>query len=270
MKIQRLLIAGAIFLLAPMLARADDDPLYRGHTIVNKYDAAIAGGYADTLQEVLIKVSGDPRLADDARLKGPKDEANTYSTGVRYHDLWESIPIHDEQGTRDRPYDMWVTFDKAKIDALLKTLGRTPWSGTRPHVVAFIGLKDMLNRSFVLATDGPRGIDQRDALASAATTAGLTYSLPSTAILTGEKITYPRLAKGDLMPRVDTDAGNVALVGVLSASTNPPGWAVEWRLNWQGKTTIWKTHLPSFDAAFRNGLIGADQVFSGNGTPASE
>jgi len=256
--------------VASNAARAvDDDALYRGHALVNKYDEALARGYGENLAEVLVKVSGDPRLLADPRLDALKADAKAVSTGVRFHDLWESIPIHDEQGTRDRPYDMWVSFNKGRIAEILKTLGRTVWTGPRPTVVPFIGLKDLRGRTFVLASDGVRGIDQREALAVAATAYGLDYHLPTTAILTGEALTYPRLASEHVTPSVDGEAGNVALMGVLQASENPPGWRVSWRLVWQGATIRWSLVTPSFDAAFRAGFAGAEQVFAGNGIPAS-
>ena len=45
------------------------------------------------------------------------------------------IPLHDEQGTYDRPHKLTVTFDPLKIDALLAEFGDKPWRGERPVVV---------------------------------------------------------------------------------------------------------------------------------------
>ena len=250
-------------------ASDDDDALYTGHAHVNKYDAAIARGYGENLAEVLVKVSGDPRLLTDSRLDALKADAKSFSIGVKFHDLYGG-PIHDEQGTRDRPYDMMVTFDKTKIADFLRTLGRTLWTGPRPTVIPVIALKDLRGRSFILATDSVRGIDQREALVPVARTYALGYRLPDMALLTKENLTYARLSQATITPQLDRTTGEAVLVGVLNASENPPGWKVKWRLTWQGMVIRWAATTPSFDAAFKVGFAGAEQVFAGNGLPASD
>jgi hypothetical protein len=49
--------------------------------------------------------------------------------------MMAAAPLHDDQGTSDRPRKLTVYFIPAKIDALLAQLGDKPWRGERPIVV---------------------------------------------------------------------------------------------------------------------------------------
>ncbi len=85
-----------------------------------------APALARALAAVLVKVSGDPRLADDPGVAALAARAPDLVTGYGYRDRMEGIPVHDEQGSRDRPYDLTVAFDAAGVDAALAGLGRAP------------------------------------------------------------------------------------------------------------------------------------------------
>src|SRR5829696_1655267 len=109
-------------------------------------------------------------------------QASSFVEAFRYRDRMEGIPIHDEQGTRDRPYDLIVSFRPEKIDAILRSLGRKKWPAPRPRVVVFLAIANGTTR-YILASDGDRGRDQRDALAAAAERLGMPLTVPSKATL---------------------------------------------------------------------------------------
>src|SRR3974390_2117349 len=89
-------------------ARADDE-LYRAQAVVTGTgEANRIEALGPCLEDVLIKVSGVQRLAGDRRLAPYKAKAKDYLASYSYHDQMSGIPIHDEQGTRDRPYDLTV------------------------------------------------------------------------------------------------------------------------------------------------------------------
>jgi hypothetical protein len=155
-------------LYSGMAAAAGPDELYVGRAIVTGKDEGDRGrGFAESLKDVLVKVSGDRRLADERQVIVMAQGASAFVADFHYRDRLEGIPIHDEQGSRDRPYDLTVRFEPARIDAALRSLGREPWTAPRPRLVAFIGVV-YETTAFVLASDGERGIDQREALAAVA------------------------------------------------------------------------------------------------------
>jgi hypothetical protein len=97
------------------------DDLYRAQTIVTGQGGQDRPrGFAECLEQVLVKVSGDPRLIGDPRVVAMAKQAGTFVADFGYRDRMAGIPIHDEQGSRDRPYDLTVSFDPAKIDAALR------------------------------------------------------------------------------------------------------------------------------------------------------
>src|SRR5258707_10263344 len=93
------------------MASAADD-LYRAQAIVTgQGEANRIIGFASCLEDVLIKVSGAQQLAGDRRLAAYKSNAKGFVRAFSYHDQMSGTPTRDEQGTRDRPYDLIVDFD---------------------------------------------------------------------------------------------------------------------------------------------------------------
>lgn len=251
-------------------AAASLDELYVGRAIVTGIDERDRGrGFAESLKDVLVKVSGDPRVAGEPQAVAMVANAPTFVADFDYRDRLEGIPFHDEQGSRDRPYDLTVRFEPAKIDAALRSLGREPWTAPRPRLVAFIGVIYETS-TYVLASDGARGVDQREALAAAAWELGMPVALPDKATLTEAQLTVEELPAADLASldaKAKETGGDLALVGSIVWSKAALGWVAEWRLTANGKTYDWGISSVSFDDAFRNAVGGAAQILSGHGQP---
>jgi hypothetical protein len=249
------------------------DDLYQAQIIVTGQGVENRRlGFAESLERVLVKVSGDPRLIGDPGVAELAGQAGAFVAGFHYHDRMSGIPVHDEQGSRDRPYDLTVSFHPAKIDAALQLLGREPWSASsRPRLVMFLGVRIGTTR-YVLASDGDHGRDQRDALAAAAGRFGMPTGLPDQATLAEASLSYQRLPAIDL-PSLNATAkmigGDLALVGSLLWSEEALGWVADWRVGTQGKGYQWQIRGVSFDEAFRNAMSGAAQILSGHGQPRS-
>jgi hypothetical protein len=250
-------------------ARAASD-LYQAAAIVTgEAETERARGFARCLEDVLVKVSGDPRLPGDARVTTLAARAADFVTEFRYQDRMRTVPQTHEQGTRDRPFDLFVTFDEARIDAALLSVGSAPWKSPRPRLAVLLGIEDATTR-YVLAVDGERGEGQRQSLAAAAAKRGLPVVLPPARMLAADGITYDALMKGERAP-IDSAAkdagGEVALVGTLVWTEAMPGWTADWHLSEQGKDVRWRASDTSFDDSFRHAIEGAEQILSNNGTP---
>lgn len=252
---------------APALAAGD---LYRAKTIVTgQREETRLPGFSKCLMDVLVKVSGDPRLLYDPPAASIAARAAEFVSGYRYRDRLEGLPIHDEQGSRDRPYDLTVDFDPGKVDAALRKLGREPWSAPRPAIVLFLSVRND-NRTYVLASDSRLGIDQRESLAAAAWQMGMPLVLPSDAALKEAGLmfeTLPQANIGDLETLARKSGGDLPLTGHLVWNKGTLGWVAEWRLAWNGRTYHWTIRNVNFDDAFRNAMRGAAQILSENGRP---
>jgi uncharacterized protein len=256
----------AVTAFGRVVAAAND--LYRAQAFVTgQGETERARGFALCFEAVLVKVSGDPRLAGNPAVAAMSTQAGSFVTGFDYHDRMSGIPVHDEQGTRDRPFDLTVAFDPQKIDGALRSLGRTTWPEPRPRLAVILGVRDA-TASYVLSEDGDRGLGQRQSLAAVAARRGLPLVLPRSARLDAEHITYDRvvaLSSPHLSVVAKASGGDAALVGTLVWTEAALGWTTYWRLSWKGREHRWHIGGVSFDDAFRNGIDGAVAILSGHG-----
>lgn len=249
---------------------ADAADLYRAQTVVSgQGEANRLAGFAACLEDVLIKVSGAQQLAGDRRLARYKSNATSLVREFSYHDQFSGKPHRDEQGTRDRPYDLTVDFEEKKIDDLLKTLGLRPWRSHRPRLAVFVEMKNG-PKNFMVTTDGMQSDLQRDALLAAAERRGMDIVLPSAAALAKSNLDGAELRvvpSSTLAWLTIEQGGDVALVGQLVWDDRQLGWATQWRIEWRGGRYDWQVRGGTFDEAFRRGIGGAAQILSGNGDP---
>jgi hypothetical protein len=265
-----LTLAAMIMLGCGHAAGAEVHDLYRCRTIVTgQGEESRRFGFPVCLEQVLVKVSGDPRLTGDPKVAALAGQVAGLVTDFAFRDLLAGIPVHDEQGTRERPYELTVRFDAAKIDAALRALGREPWAAPRPRLAVFVGVA-LGGTRYLLARDGARGRDQREALAAAAERFGLPIALPDQAALAQAGLSYEDLPAPDL-PRLAAVArtlgGDLALAGNLVWNEQALGWVADWRLGEGGKIYRWEIRGVGFDDAFRNAMAGAAQILSGQGQP---
>jgi uncharacterized protein len=240
------------------------DPVYQAYEIVTGTDMRQRPwGFAQTLREVLVKVSGDPRLRDDPRALAATDHAEQYVVCFAYVDLMAGTPIHDEQGTYDRPHKLTVTFDPAKIDALVISFGDKPWRGEHPVVVPVLLVHGRAPPPYVLSAENSEGVEQRGAFAGAASEFGLAVRFPSEAEL-GKWGTSVSHFPGDVD---DTRKREAVVTGTLDWNDSLPGWVGTWRMRWQGKDHRWGVSGVNYDAAFRDIARGVVLLASGNGSP---
>jgi hypothetical protein len=244
--------------------------LYQGRTLVTgRTVEGRAPAIVRCFTEVLVKVSGDARLLGDPRVGAVAGRAPALVRDFRYRDLMAGLPVNDEQGTRDRPYELTVNFDPAGVDAALHALGRKPWTAARPRLVVLLGVQQGA-LSYLLDSDGVRGAGMREALADAAERVGLPVLLPSQAVLAPYGLsaaTWPPPDRPLLEAAARAAGGGLALAGRLVWSEKALGWIADWQLAAQGKTHRWQVRGVSFDDAFRSATRGAAQILSGNGGP---
>jgi hypothetical protein len=244
--------------------------LYRAQTIVTgQGEANRIIGFAACLEDVLVKVSGALKLESDRRLDAYKSRAADFVSAYSYHDQMSGKPKHDEQGTRDRPYDLIVDFDDNKINDVLNSLGVRPWLSRRPTLGVFVEMEQG-SRQYIATSDARQSDLQRDSLLAAALKRGMTIVLPDVAALAKANINAAELlttASSTLASVAAERGGEVVLAGRLKWDESELGWATEWRMDWNGRTHRWQLRGVTFDEAFRRGIGGAAQILSGNGDP---
>jgi len=220
-------------------------------------------------EDVLVKVSGDASVLNDGRFETFATGAGQYVSTFSYRDRLEGKPVHDEQGTYDRPFFLTCHFDPQKIGSVLKALGRSPWLAHRPRLTAVVVVHGRTN-SGVLSSDGAFDADMREALANAARRYGLPVGLPSVTALQSNHISLepPAIVTNDRLLKVaQLSDGELPLVGDLQWSDAALGWVAAWSIEARARRYRWSTSGVNYDEAFRNAVRGAARVLSGSGEP---
>jgi hypothetical protein len=267
---------GLIFAMALLSSAApaqaeDFGRFYQADAIVTGTDMRQRPwGMAQCLREVLVKVSGDPRLKDDPRVAEIAAHADRFVASFDYLDMMAGMPKKDDQGSYDRPHRLTVRFDPAKIDGILAELGEMPWDAERPVVVPVLLVHGPKPPSYVLSAEIPAGEEQRGAFANAASEFGMKIRLPSEAELaawgvSAEHFPYPKSSPPEQKPR---EAPQEAIVvGTLDWNETLPGWIGSWRTRWRGADHAWSIEGVNYDAAFRDIVRGIVLLASGRGAP---
>ena len=246
----------------PAGADATSD-LYKTTVIVTGYDMrSRPSGFARALREVLVKLSGEPRLDLDPRVGELSIHADQLVVKFDYVDQMAGIKVHDDQGTYDRPYYLTVVFDPGKIDAALADLGEHPWLGGRPVIVPVLAV-ERVTKSYLLSAENPTGTDQAGSLATVAQDVAMTVRIPTEADLAGWGVTMSEFPS----PKVASTPDQAIVTGTLQFKEELPGWVGSWRLNWHGVDYAWSISGVNFDEAFRDLVQGVMRVASGHDGP---
>lgn len=229
------------------------DEIYTTQSVVTGFDERNRPlGFRLCFDDVLVKVSGDGTVIDDKRFAAFEAKAGDYIDLFSYRDKLFGKPIHDEQGSYDRPHFLTCRFNPQKIDTILTSMGRKPWPAPRPALAMRLTVQGR-KQSGVLSSDGAFDPDMRELLATAARRYGVVVNLPSAAALNGNRIA----ASDDSLP----------LVGHLQWSDAALGWIATWMLDANGRHFKWKVSGVNYDEAFRVAVRGAGRALSGNGEP---
>lgn len=263
-------VVGLIAVNTPPVSAETVDSLYQSQTIVTgQGEVNRQIGFKTCLDGVLVRVSGDQRLAKKPEMAALRDKAGSFVAEFRYHDRLEGIPVHDEQGTHDRPHDLTCLYKPDVIDPVLAALGSKPWLAERPRLAIFL-TAEQGTRHFALTADDQRGAAMRESFVNATGPLVMRIVFPEASLLSASKLDDQAVRHADMatLDQLARKAGaDQALAGSLIWSDKELGWIADWRLAMNGKAYKWQVRGVSFDEAFRVAMRGAAQILSGNGQP---
>jgi hypothetical protein len=256
------LLAGVILFAAT--ARAQDNPaLYQATAVVTGTDMRQRPlGFAECLTEVLVKVSGVPRLRDDKAVAELASHADTFVDTFGYVDPRAWFLHHDDQGTYDRSYELTVHFNPTKIDAALSQLGVAPWRGPRPLLVPVIIVRRDWS-PFLLSAETPRGVEMRQTIVRVAAEYGMGVHFPTDDDLDAWGVGLI----GTPAPLGTPDPAALRITGSLSMDIRAMGWVGVWQVRQDGVEHTWQISGVDFDKAFADMVRGAVMLAHGTGTP---
>lgn len=264
MRVQQLLAAAAAALI-PHLAAAQSPPaapdeLYKAETIVTGTgESERMRGFRIGVGDVLVKLTGDVGIQGTDAASKVADHAADLVADFTYEDRMKGIPVHDEQGTRDRPHFLRIRFDPAKFDAALAQAGLKKWTGERPTLAVWVGISEPRS-NYVLGGEG-NGYGQREVLKEASKKRGIPILLPAE---NQSAVTYDTIAKGDLPALRQASkelGGNAILYGRLDFDGDVH-WNTSWTVAGDGVNAEWTMKGVTFDAALKGAIDQVAAAFS--------
>jgi hypothetical protein len=257
-----LIAAGA---LVPHIAGAQTPPpgpddLYKAETIVTGTGPSERmRGFRIGVEDVLVKLTGDASLVDSAEAGNVAVKAADLIADFTYEDRMKNLPIHDEQGTRDRPHYLRMRFDPEKFDAALAQAGLRKWTGERPTLAVWLGISEPRG-NYVLAREG-EGYGQREVLKDASKKRGIPILLPAE---NQSAVTYETIAKPDidtLRQASKALGGNGILYGRLDFD-GEAHWNTSWTVAGDGVEASWTANGVTFDVALKGAIDQAAGAYS--------
>lgn len=233
-------------LLLTQGATAEQVDLYSATVIVTGRDnlAERARGIREALPLVLTKLTVDREIAARAVADGLADKAETSVESLAYLDRKEGIQISDEQGTRERSFELTVRFDPAKVNGIVESLGSAVWTGDRPKIMVALLIDDGASTYLVTSTS-ERGWGQRLALEDEAKALALPIALPG-AVPAAESLDSAIAKAGE---------GAAARLEGRMTMTKSGYWNTGWRFAANGIDERFATDGVTFDAAIAGALL---------------
>jgi hypothetical protein len=222
-------------------------------------------GFGLGLADVIVKLTGDARLTGSEKIAPLLVRAGAFVERFAYEDRKKGIPIHDEQGTRERAHILRIWFKEADVRQALEALGLQTWGRDRALVAVFLTIQDA-RRTFILASSGDAGSLQREVLQDAGRRRAVPIALPPVHHIIDQGLAAARVATGDmqsLRPEAERLGAGAVLAGRLSIT--PSGhWSITWSLDAGGQVRRWSFDHVTFDVALKSGVETAARVLSGN------
>lgn len=241
------------------------EALYKAETIVTgKELPERLRGFAIGAEDVLIKLTGRARLAKTTQGKAVIAKAPELIAGYTYEDRLKDIPIHDEQGTRDRPHFLRMTFDPDKFDKALEEARLRKWTGKRPTVAVWLAISEPRGK-YILSRDGDDGYTQRLVLEQASNKRAIPIVLPPAA---QKDVKIENIVKRNWSALLSASQG-LGASAVLYGTMDFDGvayWNCQWVVAGDSAYAKWKMRGVSFDKALKEAI---DRVAAAHARGAS-
>ncbi|WP_370677064.1 DUF2066 domain-containing protein [Pleomorphomonas sp. PLEO] len=251
--------------VASPAAAFEPSDIYTSQVVVSgQGDANRLTGFGICLERVLTRVTGDVELAGKPDAKAAMARAADYVAAYSYRDRLEGRPVHDEQGTYDRPHNLTCRFKTAPLDKLIGDLGGHPWLMRRPVIAVFLDVEKPAAR-YTVAANNQRDLAMRQSFGNASNLIALDAVFPPETAALNLGATDLDPASPELKVAAEAAGGDLPLVGRLIWSDADHGWIANWALEQGGAVHRWSVRGVSFDDAFRTALWGAARLLSESG-----
>ena len=215
-----------------------------------------AGAFRRALRQVLVKVTGRRRLADAAQLESLVENAQGLVQRYQLHTVAVELGETSVQAPR-----LWVRFDEAAVDRLVREAGLPLWSGARPPVLAWVAAGND-GASLMAGSEG--GEEVAEILRRGAASRGVPLDLPlldlEDQVLAGPPELWVEAEDRIRVASERYQPGGV-LIGWIDRGVL---WEARWSLLLPGAAQRWRTEGAVLDLVVDEGVQEAIDVLAGH------
>lgn len=232
-------------------------------SVPDQGSAARAVGMAEAMAAVLLKVSGSSAVLGAEVIQGAMANAARYVQQYRYRS--EEIPSAERKAAdgavapQGRLW-LWVGFDSASIDNLLRRHGYTVWSAARPATLVWLAVEEGAQRVLVGAND--QGL-VREVLDAEARRRALPLRLPLLDLSDQAKVRTVDVW-GGFTDNIEAASRRYEPQALLIGKLYPvgAGWEAHWRLRYRDEWHEWQQQAADVRVAIASGVGGATDYLS--------
>lgn len=226
--------------------------------VADRSEAARQQAVRAALAEVLVRLSGDPALPQQAGSAPLLAEAGRYLQQYQYEGSEGAGTLMLRAG-----------FDAAALEAQLRRQGVTLWGRERPPLLVWLAVDDGQRRYLLGADDADPVLAE---LRAAARRESLELVLPLLDLEDQSRVSFTGIWGGDLASAQQASQryrAQAVLIGGLQRSAD--GWKARWALRHAGRDSAWQSAGADPAGAFESGLrqANAGLVVRSAAAPAS-
>ncbi len=236
MRILPSLLAMLLLLLAPVVVAIEVDDLFEVRVRVpDQSEAARKQGFAQAMEAILIKVTGQREWRDQQAVDRLREQAAKFVQRYRY----ERLAPQAGQQAGSPAFSLWVTMQASALRQVVRQSSLPFWGKQRPVVLLWLGVETPAQRR-VIAADTEHQL--RAALQEVAQERGLPFVLPLWDLADRERVAFVDLAGGFLESVRDAAARYRADALVVAHAKQRSGnsWLIRWSLAHAGNRYDWE------------------------------
>ena len=223
-----------------------------------------ATAMGEAMAAVLLKVSGSAAVLSEPVIKSAMKNASRYVQQFRYRN--EAIPAEKREKPKggepaaEERLLLWVGFDSASIDNLLRRFGFNVWSAARPGTLVWLAVEEGSRRVLVGAND--RGL-VRDVLESEAQRRAIPLRLPLLDLTDQSKVRAVDVW-GGFVDNIEAASLRYETQAVLIGKLYQLGkeWEARWTLRYQGDQYEWQQRTKNVSTVIASGVGGTSDYLS--------
>ncbi len=193
-------------------------------------------GFRTGAEDVLVKLTGRPKLAATDRARAIFERAPELVAEHSYEDRTREPAEGEEAVERDPSHFLRIRFDEEKFSGALQDAGIDIWTGERPTIAVWLGVREV-RRRFVVG-DGEDGAAKREILKAAAARRGMSVVLPEA---DQDTITYRDIERRQwnlLWNHSKQMGARTVLFGTLEEAGDD--WDAQWIVAGKGAYSKWR------------------------------